>query len=417
MEDIMILLPKTISLLRSRPHQSIAVDNESFSLYFDNMIHPLRPEYDVVTACEYGGNFGDCWRISDFPEGVDAFPLTVSVYDEWGRKLAEKSCRIELRQKAVRPPEFRLLCIGDSMTHRHCYLDHLAAKLANVRLIGTRSFNGGVICHEGRGGWQLTKYMTAHADTWGGPSPFVFPEGVSGAEYYGDRAFREQLKTPDMDSYALDGYVTRKIAEGEIFHDRGTLWRHTAAGDVPVDHAPRWSFSFSKYMERFCIGKPDAVSVLMGANDVQNTPYEDAEARIGQFMRELDVLIASVHEYDAALDVIVNLPVCGAEQYAWGLRGNSSAKRYRLNTMLLSRAILERWDGREEEHVHICPMRLFVDPVFGFDRAYYRVNPYSDQTVCRQSNWVHPNAAGYCQMGDALAGTVEKLRRTEQARE
>ncbi len=411
MEEVIILLPETITLLRSRRRPSIIVDSESFSLYFDNMIHPLRPEYDVVVDCRYGGNFGDCWRISDFPDDADSFPLAVRVFDEWGRKLAEKACRIELLEKAVRPEAFKLLCIGDSMTHRHVYLDHLAVKLANLRLIGSRSFDGGTVRHEGRGGWQLTHYMTCHADWWGGPSPFVFPEGISGRDYYGDKSFYDRLKTPDLDSYALDGYVWEEIREGQFFHDREMLFRHTAEGNVLADTAPRWAFSFGKYIERFSIEKPDAVSILMGANDLQNTDYAEAPERIARFMDELEAMIASIHEYDAELNVIVNLPVCGAEQYAWGLRGNGSAKRYRLNTMRLSQAILERWDGRRQEHVIVCPMRLFVDPLYGFDRECYRADPYSDQLINRQSNWVHPNAAGYCQMGDALACVVEALRR------
>ena len=415
MEDLIILLPETIMLLRSRPRQSIPVDSESFSLYYENMIYPLRPEYDVVVDCPYGGNFGGFWRISTFPDDVDSFPLAIRVYDEWGRKLAEKECRIELREKAVRPAPFNLLCIGDSMTHRHFYLDHLMVRLANLRLIGSRSFNGGTVRHEGRGGWQLTHYMTCYADWWGGPSPFVFPEGIEGRDYYGDKAFFERLKTPDLDSYVLDGYMWQPIRDGQYFHDGEMLWRHTAEGDTLADPAPCWAFSFRKYMERFSIEKPDAVSILMGANDLQNTTYEDAPARIGQFMDELEAMIASIHEYCAELDVIVNLPVCGAEQYAWGLRGNGSAKRYRLHTLRLSQAILERWDNCRQEHVIVCPIRLFVDPIYGFDRESYRANLYSDQLVIRQSNWVHPNAAGYCQMGDALACTVEFLRLQKKA--
>ncbi len=103
MEEVIILLPRTITLLRSRRRSSIPVDSESFSLYSENMICPLSPEYDVITDCRYGGYFGDCWRISDFPDDTDSFPLTVRVHDEWGRKLAEKECRIELLEKAVRP--------------------------------------------------------------------------------------------------------------------------------------------------------------------------------------------------------------------------------------------------------------------------------------------------------------------------
>ena len=406
MREMMILLPEKIAILRSRKHPSIAVDTECYALYFDNFIHPLRPEYDVEVICDYGVNFGDCWRISVFPENVDQFPLTVVVYDEWGEKLGEKSCTVELVEKSVAPEEYRILCLGDSMTHRHVYVDHMAVKLANVKTVGTRSFNGGVICHEGRGGWQLSHYVTQYVDWWGGASPFVFPEG----EYYGDKSYNERIRTPDLDSYSLDGYTWREIQEGQIFHDDGKLWRYGVHGSVMVEENPRWSFSFAKYLERFEVSKPNAVSILLAANDLQNISYEDGPARIGQFMAELETVIASIHECDPAIDIIINLPVSGAEQYAWGLRGNVSAKRYRLNTLLLCRELLARWDRAEKEHVYICPMRCILDPQTGFDTEVYRTNPYSARLAEHHSNWVHPNQAGYRQMGDALAAVVEKLR-------
>lgn len=409
--EMKILLPERIYILRSRRRASIPVDPECFALFFDNFIHPLRPEFDVVVKCDHGGNFGDCWRISDFPEDVDEFPLTVCVYDEWGRKLAEKTCSIELVEKSVRPKEYRVLCLGDSMTHRHHYVDHMALKLANLKTVGTRSFNGGIVCHEGRGGWQLTHYVTQYADWWGGASPFVFPEGFSGKEYYGDLSYNERLKTPNLDSYSLDGYVWTELKEGQIYHDDGMLWLHTPNGAVIVEENPQWAFSFAKYMERFEIETPDVLSILLAANDLQNTSYEDGPDRIRQFMNELETVIASVHDYDSDIDIIVNLPICGAEQYAWGLRGNGSARCYRLNTMLLCEALIERWDKHQAEHVYICPMRCFVDPKDGFDIDAYRTNPYSGRLSEHHCNWVHPNLAGYRQMGDALASTVEKLRK------
>lgn len=409
MENMMILLPEKIYLLRSRRQASIPVDPEYFALYFDNFIHPLHPEYDVVVQCDYGGNFGNCWKISEFPEDVDEFNLTIQVYDEWGRRLSEKGCTIVLVDKRPGESEYRLLCMGDSMTHRHHYVDHMALKLSRVRTCGIRSFNGGTICHEGRGGWQLNDYVTRYGDWWGGASPFMFPEGIDGREYYGDKNYNERLKTPDLDSYSLDGYACQPLGEGQVYHDGEKLWRHTASGEVLVDASPKWAFSFSKYMERFEIGKLDGVSLLLAANDLQISTYEEVPERIERFMNQLEQVIHSIHDYDAGLDIIINLPVGGAEQFAWGLRGNRSARCYRLAGMQLCRAMLERWDGRSGEHVHICPMRCMLDPINGFDFEGYRPNPYSANIERHQSNWVHPNLDGYRQMGDALACVVEKL--------
>ena len=410
MNEVWILLPETIPILRTRRRSSIEVDPETATLYFENFIYPLRAEYDVIVECEYGGNFGNGWKISSFPENLDSFPLTVKVYDEWGVLLSEKSCRIELIDKSFTANEYRLLCIGDSMTHRHGYVYHVANKLANVKMIGTRSFNG-VIYHEGRGGWTLTRYMKQYADWWGGASPFVFPKQVAGKDYYGDMPYMERLKTPELDSYSLDGYTSEQISEGQIYHEGGKLMRIENGQAVCFDAAPEWEFDFGKYMERFKLEKPDCISILMGANDLQNTSYEDSDARVKQFMSELETMIKSIHEYDKSIEIVVNLPAPGAEQYAWGLRGNSSSKRYRLNLLKLTKALIDRWDGRQKEHVFVCAMRHFVDPVYGFDMGGERANSYSNCVTVHQNNWVHPSISGYDQMGDALAATVQKIRK------
>lgn len=407
--ELVILLPEVIPVIAPRHRASITIDPEEYALYFAAMIHPLRPEYDVETECDYGGNFGDCWKISVFPEGVKSFPLTVRVYDEWGRKLAEKTCCIQVREKQMHPEEYRILCIGDSLTHSNTYVNHMATKLACLRTVGIRSFNG-TVRHEGRGGWMLTDFVGRHADWWGGVSPFVFPVGIGGREYYGDRSFQERLRTPDLDSYCLDGLPWEPIREGQYFHDGEKLWRHTGEGDEPVDDAPRWEFSFAKYMEKYGVERPHAVSILLGANDLHASSYEEGPARVRQFMDELEEVVASIHAYDPTIDIILNLPIMAAEQYAWGFRGRGSAKRFQLHTLYQSMALLERWDGRAAEHVHICPMRLCTDPVYGYDAGAFRANPYTARLTEHANDNLHPGEAGYRQMGDALAAMVEYLR-------
>ena len=410
MDGVMILLPEKLPILRSRRGMTNPVDPESFSMYFENFVYPLRAEMDVSVDCAFGGNMGNCWKIDRFPEDRDSFPLTVTVYDEWGETLASKRAEVILVEKDFHASEYSILCFGDSMTHRHFYVDRLASKLCNLRTVGTRSFGGGVF-HEGRGGWDLGTYLERCNDDWGGPSPFLFPVNVAGRDYYGVKSFYERLKTPILEPYVLDGYQWEPIQEGQVFFDEGKLWKYSQGGRSLFDEHPAFEFDFGKYLERHHLSKPNAFSVLMGANDVQNVSYEEGKAAVERFMRNLDVIVRSVHACDPSIEIIVNLPVTGAEQYAWGMLGNASFKRYRLHTLLVTKALLEKYDGRAREHIHVCPMRLFTDPEHGFGHTATPANPFSDVLVEHQNNWVHPNLAGYAQMGDILASTVEMLRK------
>ena len=410
MDKVLILLPKTLTLLRSRRGMTNPVDPESYSMYFENFIYPLREEMDVVIDCAYGGNMGNCWKIDVFPEDTDSFPLSVKVYDEWGKLLAKADTQVRLVEKSIDSEEFTILCFGDSMTHRHFYVDRMAGKLNNLRTLGTRTFGGGVF-HEGRGGWDLGTYLGLYEDGWGGPSPFLFPKNVAGRDYYGVKSFYDRLLTPITDPYSLDGYRWEPVKEGQSFFDGGKLWRYSADGNTLFDENPVFEFDFGKYLERHDLPAPDAFSLLMGANDVQNVPYEDGPAAVERFMDNLDTVVSSVRKCCPKTEIILHLPVTGAEQYAWGLRGNGSFKRYRLHTLLVSEAILGRYEGRE--HFRICPTRLFTDPEYGFAHAAESANVFSDVLIEHQNNWVHPNLAGYNQMGDVLASLVEDIRKQD----
>ena len=406
-----ILLPSHIRLLRPRPRQSIVMDIEEYTIYFKNLVYPYDPTWDIQTVCDYGANFGEFWRLSEYPYDIDEFPLTVRVYDAWGSKLAEKTATVTLHTKLPNQKEYRLLCIGDSMTHTAFYVAHLADKLSNVKAIGLRSDNG-AHAHEGRGGWTLCEYLDGHADRWNGPSPFIFPKNVSGKEYFGDLSFEERIRTPELDTYSLDGYRVRELKTGQVYHKDEKLYRHTENGDTLIDASPEWEFSFGKYLERLEQGTPDAVSILLGANDLQCRPYEESEAYVAWFIRNFETLIGHIRSFSETMDIIINLPVTGADQYAWGIRGPRSggAKMYRYNIVMACREILNRWDGKENGHIFISPMLLTLDPVYGFDRRSDPANIYCDAQIGHHCNWVHPNRSGYYQMADALAGVVRYLQ-------
>ena len=48
MDEIKILLPETLYVLRDKPNQSIKTAAEEYNIYFRKILFPYVPEYDVV---------------------------------------------------------------------------------------------------------------------------------------------------------------------------------------------------------------------------------------------------------------------------------------------------------------------------------------------------------------------------------
>ncbi|MBQ4354091.1 MAG: SGNH/GDSL hydrolase family protein [Clostridia bacterium] len=410
-DNILILLPDEISILRDLENQGgIPLDHEQYNIYYKNLIYPYKEEWDIQISCAYGANMGDMWRIERFPNGVESFPLTVSVYEEYGHKLAEKSCTVRILKKSGR--DISLLCIGDSMTQDGVYIEHAANKLKGLRTIGIR--RSGFIWHEGRGGWRCEDFFwRIGREQEGGRSPFLFPEGIPAKQYYGSRWMKEAMDSGHENEYGFVGLRREEIGENQYYLQNNELV-HSSSGERIA--APKFVFDFAGYLERYGFDVPDVVSVLFGANEFQTCPYQDMPAALDRYMQHMDAMIGEIKKVSSRTAVIVNLPVLGSDQYSWGskLGCRGSAKQYEHNIKMACRALLEKYDKRRDEKIFISPMLLTCSPFTGFELADSRENLYTDFMVRHGTNWVHPSITGYRQMGTALAGAVERAVLTEK---
>ncbi len=407
MKELIIALPKKLYMLRPEEKQDIVMDVEEYNIYFENIILPYHESYDVKIQCDYGKNYGSFWRITQFPYHIDSFPLKLTVYDEWGEKLSEKECTVILSDKKEATEMYHMLCIGDSMTHSADYLNHISHKLKNVSFLGSRSFDGHIFM-EGRGGWSYQSYFTNHAMS----SPFLFPKGVEPELYLGDLDFEHTKQEKNGCTYAYNGFSKYALEEGMFYHRGGKIWQLSGGKHCVVLEEPVWEFSFTKYMKRYVPGAVDCVSLLMGANDLQVVDYEDSDEAVEAFIANTERVIASIREYDPSLPVILNLPIAGADQLAWGKQMGcvGTSKQYRYNMIKAAQAMIDRW-GESKDSIYLSAMSLNIDRKTGFDAEMYRANRYSDKMLKGQGNWVHPNQIGYMQMGDALAAVIEHIRK------
>ena len=179
---------------------------------------------------------------------------------------------------------------------------------------------------------------------------------------------------------------------------------------------PVFSFAFDKYLARNRIHDLGAVSILMGANDLQCTPAADLSGALTQYIQGMKTVVDSIRQSDERTAVILNIPVPGSAQYAWGeqLGCYATAKQYRRNMAAAADAILREFDGREDENIYLCPMHAALDTESGFATAAVHPDCYSQTFRTHGANWVHPSPAGYYQMGDALCAVVEAVRQKRE---
>lgn len=403
-----IVLPPRIPVLRDSTETSLKINIQEFNIYFKNIILPYREEYDIQIRCDYGKNHGTFWRLSEFPHDIDSFDLELVIYDEYGQRVASKKTVIELYDRSACDAPYNTIFLGDSMTHAQVYMEHIASNIHNVVFKGCRN-KFGHLAHEGRGGWRYSHFLTAY-DNHSGTSPFLFPKGFD--RYMGDVEFLTRVNDPSASEYDYSGYEKHTFQNGAIYEKGGKLYEYQDGQFLLRCENPEWELSFEKYLGRYNIGKVDCVSILLGANDMQLTSYEDSDREIGEYISNAEKMIHLIHGYDPNIAIVLNLPIIGADAYSWGtqLGCAGSSKMYRYNIIRACQALLDKWGSCEEQNIYISPMLLCVDPENGFPMAAYKVNRYSEHLETHHSNWVHPNRVGYYQMGDALCGVIQKVR-------
>ena len=400
----MIILPKQIRILCDNTESGLKC--QEYNLFYNNFIWPLREEDILRVFCDYGMDLGHCWRFVSASVGVTSFSLSIVVYDCFGVEKECASTEVSLVD-ANYAEEMSVALIGDSMTHHGTYIETLAELLPRLHFIGTRNVTGHF--SEGRGGWTLQRYLYQREHYARGVSPFTFPVDEPGELYYGDLDFWQRgYENPESDPYLYQGFSIEHIREGQSFIREGKLYRFSENGEILIDEAPTFECSYDKYLKRFSLDRPQCVSLLFGANEMQKVEFERTNEIVGNTLCNFGLLISSIREACPDCKIVINLPVIGAEQYAWGMKLGCrwTSKQYHLNILRLCEAILKEYDGREDEGYFISPLLHVIDPVYGFERADEPESTFTNTLRTVHTNWVHPCKTGYSMMGTALAGTI-----------
>ena len=429
-----LLLPRTLYTL-----ESTSTLSSRLSLYERNLVLSPHTNYTLTTSSPLGTSTLGRW-FYDSPltnANIHFAPFEVQF------SLTTPNCGIN-RRISVETVDFkdttpvRLLSIGDSITRMGGYVEQVQNVLPNTATVGTISYANEKIAREGRGGWTLKKYFTYIGSSDNLDSPFLFPTTVSGTHYKGNTADWKKVINASATDITYGGL--QKMARGwqdtgNYLYDQNGYYISPEIGDVMVDPSlplgTQWiewdgsswvplkeqptSFevNFTKYMERFKAaypnGAPTHVSILLGANDFGTY---DTLLDMPGFLSYLETLIASIHNYDESIKIILCTPTLSPNENLV-TSDKERYQRYNRNMKLATYYLLEKYDNDASlaRHIYIAPLTLTLDTTngFNFTTTQNLINGITTQET-KATEDIHPNSLGHQQMGNTLAAVIQKFR-------
>lgn len=327
-----------------------ATPDVEMSIYHDNIVLSEKPEsYRFEFRCPLGTAETRRWTVKPTDKDVGEHPIEITVKDQAGQIIESGRLTLHISPRhAGEGNSLRLLIVGDSLTNASMYPNEIAKMLAKPgnptwTMIGTHKPAGTLpeVRHEGYGGWKWADFLTKFAPQ---------PAGVTA------------------------GPLAKKTTSPFIFPD---------ASQKPVFDLPRY------FRENSDNQPPDVVTFLLGINDCFAANPDSPDDKITDVLAHAEKLIAEFRRAapNALLAIGLTTPP-NARQAGFTANYKDKYPRWgwkRIQHRLVQR-MLEKFGGREAEHIHLVPTELNLDPLDG-----YPVN-----------NGVHPNPFGYSQIGHSF---------------
>lgn len=411
-------------------------EDQQYNIYYKNI---TAGEYDIFELVSQNGTqLSDCYRFQTSEVNNNLFDVVMRLFSNGNEVLASQGVIFNFVEPQS-DDEINLLCIGDSWTEMGEYCGRIQEQMDHLNLVGVMEKPGENLPRIGHGGWSLFNYMNNFMTDL--DSPFLFPIGVAGSQYRGCVQTMKNIVTCDDSAYNVALY--KKYArgwkdEGDFLWDEEGYYKEPLQGDVmtdnqrpegeryiqwdgsqwvPMEQQPEgYEYNFSKFMERFaaCFDgkKPTHVSILTGANDFT---YGCNPAEVMEWMDDfLEPMIQSIHEYDPEICVMIAACQLGADQDAFGRTFGSwiTSRQYNDSMKTMLKEVLRNYDNDEHKarNIYVVPIYAMLDTENGFATVVEQADSYSDETVERHTDALHPNEVGMNQVGDAFLGILELTR-------
>ncbi len=326
------------------------------SVYFDNIVLTQTPEqYRFEVRGMNGKSEARRWTTTPTDGDVGDHRLEVIVKDSTGKELerAQTTLHISKRDAGSGKP-FRLLIVGDSLTHATLYPNEIARLLSEPgnpkwKMLGTHKPASAKpnVAHEGYGGWKWSDFLTKF--------------------------------TPEVPGVTA-GPLARKATSPFMY---------------PAADGKSGVFDLPRYFREHCDNQPpDVVTFLLGINDCFAADPDKPDVKINEVLDQADKLLAAFHKAVPKAILAVGLTTPPNSRQA-GFTANYKDKYPRWGWKRIQHRIVElmlkRLSNREKEGIHIVSTELNIDPVDGYP----------------DNNGVHPNAIGYAQIGASFYAFIK----------
>ena len=344
------------------PPAIYAVPGVESCIYFDNVVCVINPDnYVFDVKCAKGRNDQKRWRYTPAAGEKGTFDLELTVLSDNGVEAVGKTKVIVTPANTGKGKNFAILVMGDSLTAASIYPKRIYDLLIKnghpqVKFLGTTGRTNSTVKHEGYGGWAWKTFLT---------------------------------KTQ-----------ARKVAPGE----------KPRAYYRASPFLFKGKFSLAQYLKENHQGRvPDFITIQLGVNDVFGATDANQSDVIAKILENADKLIAALRK-DAPNAIIgVGLVTPGARtQDAFGnnYKNGQTRWQYKKNQHALNAAMLKKFASYPDKQVFLIPTNVNLDCENNFPARKEAVNgpefKGNRRVTTRQSNGVHPAAAGYDQMGDTF---------------
>jgi lysophospholipase L1-like esterase len=359
--------------LPALPEYVFATEGVETNCYFSALaIAETGVPFSPIVTCTKGYTLSECFRYipvaADDTKVGQTYAWSVALWCGGGWLLnpslstvleaSAVSTSLWVTKKTRAAKSLNIITLGDSLTAAASYQAQMNTREAadgNTTITFCGTEGSGATLNEGRSGWSVADY---NGETSRGRDPLQ-----------------------------------------NAFWDTGTA-----------------SFNFGNYRSVHSIAAPDLVTILLGWNDLFGLPITDDDATVQSFANaqfaKIDGWISSIIADTATAQVaILTLPPPVYSQDGFGVvYANNTARlpkvRMRANW---NKALVAYFGGRTGSNVWVIPTGTALDQQYGFQRTATAVFQDTSETILRAQNSVHPEAAGYYQIGDQIWAAVKAI--------